>query len=171
MKQKAPQSSQNVNIEVKDLPELHVAYVRHVGPYAGQPQVFADLFGRLMRWAGPRGLIRPPESRILTVYHDDPSVTEESKLRVDGCITVPEDTPVEGEIGKTSVPGGRFAVAHFELRDDEYSKAWELVMGGWMPESGYQPDDRPCYELYLNDPKEHPEGKCVVDICVPVRPL
>jgi AraC family transcriptional regulator len=40
-----------------------------------------------------------------------------------------------------------------------------------MPESGYQPDDRPPFELYLNDPKEHPEGKFVVDIYIPVKPL
>ena len=44
-------------------------------------------------------------------------------------------------------------------------------MGGWMPESGYQPDDRLCYELNHNDPKEHPDHKHIVDICVPVKPL
>jgi AraC family transcriptional regulator len=44
-------------------------------------------------------------------------------------------------------------------------------MGHWLPQSGYQCDDKPCYELYLNDPKQHPEGRCIVDICVPVRPL
>jgi AraC family transcriptional regulator len=44
-------------------------------------------------------------------------------------------------------------------------------MGDWLPDSGYQPDDRPCYELYHNDPKEHPENKCIVDICIPVKPL
>ncbi|CAB1077266.1 hypothetical protein D1AOALGA4SA_5059 [Olavius algarvensis Delta 1 endosymbiont] len=46
-----------------------------------------------------------------------------------------------------------------------------MLMGGWMPQSGYQPDDRFCYELNHNNPKEHPENKHVVDICVPVRPL
>ena len=46
-----------------------------------------------------------------------------------------------------------------------------MVFGGWLPESGYQPDDRLCYEIYQNDPKEHPEGIHIVDICVPVKPL
>ncbi|HHR85909.1 MAG TPA: hypothetical protein ENL23_06140 [Candidatus Acetothermia bacterium] len=40
-----------------------------------------------------------------------------------------------------------------------------------MPQSGYTPDDRLCYELYLNDPAEHAESKHIVDICEPVRPL
>ena len=40
-----------------------------------------------------------------------------------------------------------------------------------LAESGYQPDDRPCFELYLNNPQEHPEGKHIVDIYAPVKPL
>jgi AraC family transcriptional regulator len=161
----------NVEVEVRDLPEMHVAYVRHVGPYKGDTQLFERLFGQLMQWAGPRGLMRPPETKLLSVYHDDPNITEEAKLRVSVCMTVPEDTAVEGEIGKMTIPGGKYAAAHFELLPDQYPKAWNAIFQGWLPQSGYEPDDKPCFELYLNDPKEHPENKCVVDICVPVRPM
>lgn len=161
----------DIEIHVKDVPEMHVAYVRHIGPYAGNGQLFAEMFGKLMRWAGPRGLLRFPETKMLSIYYDDPNVTEESRLRVDCALTVPAETSAEGEIGRTTLPGGKYAVAHFELNPEEYGDAWKLVMGGWFPESGFQPDDRPCFELYLNDPKQHPEGKHIVDICVPVRPL
>lgn len=112
-----------------------------------------------------------PDAKFISVYHDSPEVTDESKLRTSICITVPEDTPVEGEIGKMTIAGGKYAVARFEIASDEYSDAWDAVFGGWMPESGYQPDDGPCYELYLNNPEEHPERKCIVEICVPVKPL
>lgn len=164
-------SGKSVDVVVKELAEMPVAYVRHIGPYAGQGELFARLFGSLMQWAGPRGLIRFPETRMLSVYYDDPAVTDESRLRVDCCITVPADTPAEGEVGRSVVPGGKYAVARFELGEGEYSAAWEAVMGGWLPESGLQCDDRPCFELYLNDPKQHPEGKQLVEICVPVRPM
>ncbi len=160
-----------IQIEVKDMPELHVAYVRHTGPYQGDSQLFGNLFEKLMTWAGPRGLLRFPETMVLCVYHDDPDVTEADKLRVSACITVPEDTAVDGEIGKMAVAGGKFAVARFELGPDEYGDAWDFVYGRWLPQSGYQPDDRLCYELYHGGPGDHPEGKHVVDICVPVRPL
>lgn len=153
--------------EIKELPEMHVAYVRHTGPY----NKVGEAFGRLMKWAGPRGLMRPPQTKILAVYHDSPDVTEESKLRSSACITVPEDTPVEGEIGTMTIPGGTFAVGHFEIDVTQYGAAWDKLMGEWLPESGYQPDDRLCYELYLNDPDQHPEKKHIVDICEPVRPL
>ena len=160
-----------IQVEVKDMPDLHVAYVRHIGPYQGDETLFQRLFEQLMTWAGPRNLLRFPETMMMCVYHDDPDVTDPNKLRTSVCITVPEDTPVEGEIGKMTIPGGRFAVARFELLPDEYQQAWDTVFGSWLPQSGYQPDDGLCYEIYQSDPAQHPEGKHFVDICIPVKPL
>lgn len=74
-------------------------------------------------------------------------------------------------ITEIALDGGKFAVARFELDSKEFESAWDVLMGVWMPDSGYQPDDRLCYEINHNNPKQHPEGKHVVDICVPVRPL
>ena len=144
------------NVEVKEMPETHVAYVRHIGPYKGDQELFASLFNKLMAWAGPRGLLRFPETKVLSLYHDDPEVTDESRLRIDACITVPPDTKVDGEIGKSTIPAGKYAVAHFEITPDQYQDAWNAVYGGWLPTSGYQPADGPCYELYLNQPKTTP---------------
>ena len=157
-------------VEVQQLPDREVAYVRHIGPYVGNGELFGELFMKLTKWAGPRGLMGP-ETLAMSVYYDDPAVTDDDKLRLDCCVTVPETAQGEGEIGRTRLPGGAYAVARFEIPPSQYSDAWNAVMGGWLPESGYQPDDRPCYELYRNDPRQHPEGKQIVDICVPVRPL
>jgi AraC family transcriptional regulator len=164
-------TKKEVKVEVKELPELNVAYVRHTGPYKGDNQLFGSLIGRLMKWAAPRDLLKAADTRLYAVYHDDPNVTQEENLRMSICISVPKGTPVDGEIGQMTVPGGKFAVAGFELANDEFEEAWGALMGGWLPESGYQPDDRLCYEIMHNDPQKHPEHKHVVDICVPVRPM
>ncbi len=161
----------DVTVEIKNFPEMHVAYVRHIGPYAGDTALFQSLFGKLMRWAGPRGLMSNPETKALTVYHDDPNVTDEDKLRTSACVTIPADMPVDGEIGKMALDPGDYAVGHFEINEDEYTEAWNHLMGGWLPQSGYQPDDRTCFEMNLNDPSKHPENKHIVDICIPVKPL
>jgi len=157
-------------VEVKELPTFTLAYVRHTGPYAGDTELFGRLFGRIMQWAGPRGLLGP-ETRVVSVYHDDPGLTDADKLRVSVGVSVPEDTQVDGEIGTMVIPGGTWAVAKFELAPDEYGAAWDAVFSGWLPESGYQPTDGVCYEQYHNDPEQHPEHKHVVSICVPVKPL
>lgn len=154
-------------VEVREAPEMTVAYVRHVGPFQGMAQAFE----KLMRWAGPRGLLRFPETKTLGIYHDDPDITANDKLRSDACITIPPGTNVGGEIGAMTVPGGLFAVARAVVSPDEFGEAWNALMQDWLPGSGYEPDDRMCYELYLNDPKTHPEGKFIIEIHEPVRPL
>ncbi len=106
-----------------------------------------------------------------TLYHDNPSLTDDNKLRITICMNVPEETEVEGEIGKMVIPSGKYACAEFELASDEFHKAWGALYSDWLPESGYMPDDRLPYELYLNDPKEHPEHKHIVAIYVPVVPI
>ncbi|MFP4015322.1 MAG: GyrI-like domain-containing protein [Chitinispirillaceae bacterium] len=160
----------DVKVDVEELPEMVVAYVRHIGPYQGDSALFAQLWGKLMKWAGPRNLIGP-DTKMMSIYYDDPDISDESRLKVDVCITVPRDTSVDGEVGKLSIPAGKYALAHFEIDADEYEKAWSYVFGQWLPKSGFQPDDRPTFELYRNNPEEHPQKKHIVDICVPVKPL
>lgn len=162
-----PNANISTHVEIRELPEQTIAYVRHTGPYQGNAELFGRLFGQLAQWAGPRGLLGP-DAQFLSLYHDDPAITDDSKLRVVcGCV-VPPDTEVSGEIGKTSVPGGTYAVGRFELNADEYGAAWDSMYGRWLPASGYQPDDRPALELYLNNPETHPEKKHVVEIAIPI---
>ncbi len=164
-------SQLTADVEVKTLEPMTVAYVRHVGPYKQDSALFERLFSQLCTWAGPRDLVGLPGTKFLSVYHDNPEITDEARLRLSVCMTVPPETRAEGEIGKMEIPGGKYAVAHFEIDADQYEDAWNAVFGGWLPESGYQPDDRPCFEDFVGDPKEHPEGKHCVDIHVPVKPL
>ncbi len=164
-------STSSLNVQVRELPDMPVAYVRHIGPYKGDDKLFRGLFHRLMSWAGPRGLLKFPETQILIVYHDNPDITDDHKLRTSVCITVPPDTKTEGVVGTMTVPAGKYACARFELLPHEYQQAWDSLCGEWLPGSGYQPDDRPCFEWCLNNPDEHPQKKHIVDICIPVRPL
>lgn len=159
------------DVTVKDIPDMTVAYVRHVGPYQGDSSLFGKLIGRLCQWAGPRGHLSTPEAKIMSLYHDNPEITDHEKLRLSVCVPVPDDTEVSGEVGKMKIEGGTYAFARFELPDDRYGDAWKTVFGGWLPESGYQPEDKVCFEIYHNDPNEHPGKKCIVDICIPVKPL
>jgi len=153
--------------EIKEMPEMNVVYIRHRGPY----NQIGQAIEKIMKWAAARGLISFPATKIISVYHDDPNITEKEKLRSDACITVPEGTETDGEVGSYVIPGGKFAVAHVEIGYDEFGEAWDRLVGEWIPENGFQSDNRLCYEICLNDPKKHPEGKFVVDICEPVKPL
>jgi AraC family transcriptional regulator len=158
----------NKGVEVKELPKTTVAYVRHTGPYKGDEKLFEKLYGELFAWAGPRNLASQPDLKTFNIYHDDPGVTEEGKLRLSVGLNVPTETKVDGKIGKMDLEGGKYVVARFELGPMDYEKAWSWLFGEWFPSSGYQPADGPCFEL-CGDKVD--EGFHKVDICVPVKPM
>ncbi len=159
-----------ISVEIRELPATPIAYVRNIGPYAGDSALFGRLFGKLFAWAGPRGLIAQA-AKTVTIYHDNPDVTPPDKQRISVGISVPAGTPVEGEIGTMDIPAGKYAVATCAIRPEQFGAAWEALMGGWFPSSGWQPDDRPCFECYLNDPGKDPEGLHRLELWEPVKPL
>jgi AraC family transcriptional regulator len=159
------------DIKVKTISAFTVAYARHIGPYKGNYKVFEDLWKKLIVWAGPRDLMQQQDLKCLCVYHDDPEITDEKSLRLSVCISVPEGTKVDGEIGKMEIPGGKYAVGRYEIDANQYQDAWDYLCGKWMAQSGYQPEDGLCYELMLNDPSQHPQHKHIIEIHVPVKPL
>lgn len=150
-------------VVVKEMPEMQAIYCRHTGAFNQIHKAYA----RLMQFAGPRGLIKP-DSHTVTVYHDDPSVTEISKVRQSACLVVDKEVKTEGEIGNITIRGGKYAVGHFEIRVTEFEEAWN-TMCVWFTESGYEPGEGNPYEYYYCDPENHPEHKFVLDICIPVK--
>lgn len=158
------------SVRVENVASIPVAYVRHVGPYAGDQALFLRLFRQVSTWAGARGLIGP-KTMWMAVYHDNPEITAAEQLRVSVCLSVPEGTKGSGEVNTMEIAAGAYAKALFELDKTQFGAAWAWVCGEWLPSSGYAPDDRLCLENYLNDPEQHPEKKMVVEIWIPVRPL
>ncbi len=154
----------NAQIEVKEMPEVNLIYINHVGEF---DQIGA-IYEKLFRWAGPKGLLGSPDMKTITVYHDDPKVTEISKVRQSAGITVDSKVNVDGEVGYMTVPGGKFAVGRFEIPVTGFENAWNS-MCVWVAESGYSTRDSKYYELYHNDHMEHPEKKFILDICIPVE--
>jgi AraC family transcriptional regulator len=152
-----------MNAEVKKMPEYTVAYIRKVGPYS--KETCEPAFVELMQWAGPRNYIGP--GKVLAIYWDNPDVTPPEKCRFDACIIVPDKTVPEGQIYIQTISGGPYAVCHFEIKPDNIQQAWNDAFA-WLCDSGYECKDEPCYELYHNNAAEHPEGKWIFDICIPL---
>ena len=98
-------SESTMDIQIRTLDPLRVAFVRHLGPYQDCGGAWQQLIG----WAGKRGLLRQ-DAVFLGVGHDDPAVTEPARIRYDACIVVPDGTAVEGGIGWYNVT--KAAVIH-----------------------------------------------------------
>lgn len=156
--------------EPKHLKERPVVYVSFTGNYMGSPQIFQNLFGELCGWAGPKGLISS-ETVFLSSYQDDPQITPPDQFKLHLCMSISDDVKVEGNIQKKVLPGGKYIVMRTELAGpEEYGPAWNAV-AEWMLRNNYEVDmSRPSYEIYLNNPEEHPDKHHIVDICVSAGP-
>lgn len=153
-------------VTIERMDKTRIAYIRYVGPYAGDAKLFEGLFGRLCAWAGPRGV---DMGTTYIVYHDAPGVTDEQKLRLDVCVPIAGNVAVSGEVCETTLDGGTYAVGHFVLGTDEYSAAWAYMYSDWLPGSGYRPADAVSFERYGGSCGG--DGRMPVDICVPVEAI
>lgn len=156
------------SVEVKDMREMEVAYIRHTGPFEQDANLFHKLFTRLETWVNSRVPYDSFYFQKLVITHDDPSLTSKEKLRVSVCMIVPKEIKAEGEVGRFTVAGGRYAVGQFELAPHQYAQAWTQMYAKWLPQSGYEPDDRLSFELYPEEQQCRADGKETVLICIPV---
>ncbi|MEL6811151.1 MAG: GyrI-like domain-containing protein [Bacteroidota bacterium] len=155
------------NFKIVELPKRTLAYVRNVGPYKGDTELFGRLFNQVVHWAAPLGLMTE-KTEAISVYHDDPYTVPEEKQRISVGFTVPENSETSAGIQLMELPHGKYVVGTFEILPIEYGDAWKETYD-FIQAEGIQTSDL-CFESYKNDPETHPEGKHIVDICVGVRP-
>lgn len=153
-----------LSVEVKNLPAIRVACVRHVGPYAECATAWEALCG----WAGPKGLFTP-QTQFFGVCHDDPQVTPPEKIRFDACITVASEIEGEGDVFIAEIPGGDHAVAVHTGPYDTLCKAYAAICGQWGPTSGREFATAPSVEQYLTDPKTTPPEETKTEIRLPLK--
>ena len=75
---------------------------------------------------------------------------------------------LEDSINVNALPGGKYAVYKVKHTAEDIGKAWNDLFSAWLPESGYQVDDRPIFERYINNIDNN---EITSEICIPVKPL
>ena len=91
--------------KVTRMAQLHVAFLRHVGPYEAVPDT---LWHRLAEWARARRL--PIDLIFLGIAQDAPGITPPDKLRFDAAIVVPEAFAADRSIGHQVLGPAEFAI-------------------------------------------------------------
>jgi AraC family transcriptional regulator len=153
-------------VQIKTLPAMHVAYMRHTGPYGGPgiAQQWID-FGA---WATAQGLMQP-RRRMLGISLDNPMTTPPAQCRYDLCIEVDAGFAPDGEVALQDFPGGRYACVPFQGTAMAIGAAWMQVFAQWLPQGGHQPTGQPALEFYDTDFAFDTEtGAFNCELCVPV---
>lgn len=168
-----PTSERAMQIELKTFPAMQLAYMRWTGPY-GHPGIPA-LWQRFAAWCAQQGLMQP-RRRMFGITQDNPEITPADKCRYDACVELPaghalRDAAAAG-VAVQSFEGGRYACARYAGTGADIHQAWMRLYGEWLPQSGWQADDKSCVELYDEDFVMDPAtGAFNCWLCVPVRQL
>jgi len=152
-----------MNVEIKHMPALRVATVRHVGPY----NRISEAFGRLGDIAGRAGLFNGKPT-MLAVYHDDPESTPEPELRSDAAIVVADDATIPDGMSEQRLPAGRYACTLHTGPYEQLGDAWRRFMGQWLPQSGERSQNGDSYEIYLNNPMDVPKHELRTELYLPL---
>jgi len=156
-----------MEVKVMDLPAAHVAYQRRIGPYG--PGIGDFWRGTMAPWMQSHGLLG---NTCYGVGYDDPSITPSDKCRYDACVEVAGGFQPGQQADVMTLPGGRYAVARFQAPTSKIPDAWMWLTREWLPSSGLQCDDRPCFERFDATMGMNPQtGEFTCDICIPVRAL
>jgi AraC family transcriptional regulator len=139
---------ETMEIQIKDMPELRLASVRHVGPY----NCIGQAFQKVGAIAGPAGLYQYPEAAMVAVYHDDPESTQPEELRSDAALAVPKGVEIPKGLTEVRLPAGRYACATHIGPYTGLGDAWARFMGEWLPASGNRVGQGLGYEIYRNNP-------------------
>lgn len=166
--ERVPAAPQDIPMtpEIRITEPMSVVFVRRTGPYQ---QAAAEAFRALYQYAAPRGWVTPG-AKMIGLTHDDPAVTDADKLRYDACLTISQDIPAQGEVGRRTIAGGRYAVFVHSGSYDYLSRSYDQIFKDWLPQSQEQLRADPCFELYLNTPMDTAVDALRTEIWLPLLP-
>jgi len=154
----------NAQITIKELPELKLACISNIGQF----EKAGSMFQKLMEWGHQKRVLDTSNFKAITIYHDNPNTTQNSKVRFSTCVTISKNINTNGEIKQHNLKKGIYIIGQFEIKAEEISKAWKS-MCVWVIENGYEFRDGDYFEVYHNDHNTHPEQKFIMDICIPLE--
>jgi AraC family transcriptional regulator len=141
-----------------------LAAIAHRGDY----QDIGRAFERVYAWAAPRGLVGPA-SRSIGIYYNDPESVPLKELRSDAGLVVEQEVAADGDLRTVEMPALLCASVVHKGPYAELERPYRFLFREWLPKSGHEAADYPCFEEYLNDPRSVPPSEWLTRVHLPVR--
>ncbi len=137
-----------MELEVKTLERQRVCTLASQGGY--QPDAIYQTWDKLIDWAVSNGITPEQQTRFAFAY-DNPTITPVDKCRYTAAIVIDDELMVNSPFILSEIPKGRYAVLYFKGEPEQTINAQLSLYSDWLPDSGFEPDDFPMLERYLND--------------------
>lgn len=152
------------DVSIAAFPGARLAAIEHRGDY----QAIGSAFERAFIWATPRTALEMPPRSIGIYYADAPSVPV-TELRAHAGVVVKSGTAGDAGIEIVEIPPMLCASVLHKGPYAELERPYRLLYRAWLPQSGREPADYPCFEEYLNDARE-PPSEWLTRIYLPLEP-
>lgn len=152
-------------VEIVQSPARSMAGLHHTGSY----MEIGQKFDRLAALAGARNLW-PQTQGMVGLYWDDPKSVAEEALRSFAGLLLNPGVPVPEGLEAQHLPAGEMAVMHYTGPYAGMPAAYDYLFGVWLPQSGRELLHQPCFEHYLNDPRQVAPEEIKTDICALLKP-
>ncbi|MGO2909260.1 MAG: AraC family transcriptional regulator [Leuconostoc citreum] len=159
-----------INISTEVIENQKIIYIRFKGSYVEFRKQSRRMFKELFDFATTNNLIIAGKTKVLTLYDDNPFITNEKNLRTSIAMTIPDDTIIveSGRICESKI-SGKFGVGHFELSVKQYEEAWRQMYEGWLFKDKAKSRDAVPFEMYITDPPKNTKDKSFTDIYIPIN--
>lgn len=161
--------SMNMKVEIKTLDTQTVCKLASEGGY--QEAAIYRAWDKLIQLAQLKGINAEDQLRFAHCY-DNPTVTPIDKCRYDASIVMPNqtsDSNIEAPYKIGEIPAGKYAVLYYKGPAEEAIQKQLALYSQWFPQSGYEPDDYPMMEHYLNDVRA--DGYLEMEIYIKIKAL
>ncbi|WP_425641669.1 AraC family transcriptional regulator [Marinomonas gallaica] len=155
-----------MNVEVRELDCLRVCTLASERGY--ELDAIYSAWDRLIDWATNHGIQQDEQKRFALAF-DNPIVTPIDKCRYTASIVIGDEVSVQSPFISSEIPKGKYAVLYYKGAPEDAIQAQLSLYSNWLPESGFEPDDFPMMERYLNDVRA--DGYLEMEIHVKLKTL
>ena len=135
----------------------------HKGTYTG----VGACFEKLAHMAGAAGFW-PNVRGMAGVHYDEPNVVAQKDLRCHAGLVLSDGAALLDWSQEVHLAGGKHAVLRYKGPYEGIKVAYDHLFGKWLAESGEEPANAPCYEMYLNTPSDTAPADLLTEIYLPL---
>ncbi|MCE0495821.1 AraC family transcriptional regulator [Vibrio salinus] len=147
--------------ELVELPDRHVAYVRHVGYNRSIKRAWQVL----KAWTQSEGRSFDVQFGL---HHSNPICVDLDKCRYVACVEIQSPIKTRTVVNQMTIPKGLYAKFHLTGKYGELLPHISLIQEKWLPESDMKMKSTPAYVRYYRNHFIEEDERFELDFCLPI---
>lgn len=175
-KQKFDRPNKFINVENREKTSMEIKTIEFKTTkvaklqHRGNPNRVLESAGKFIEWRKQTKLSPIKSSDTYGVAYDDPGSTAAADFRFDICGSIEGSIPSNPQgVVADEIPAGRCAVVRHLGSHDMMDDKIRYLYNEWLPASGEELRDFPCFFHYLNLIPEVEEHQLITDIYLPIK--